>query len=69
MKDKTLDKLLWAIRYIDRVAKENNLPFEFVASLFQGMDDVRHNRLYTVDLKTMKHKKVPHYGDKRYAKK
>lgn len=62
MTDATMDKLVWAIKRLKKTAKQNDLSLDDAASIVLGLDDVRHNRLYTYDLKTGKSKRVPGYG-------
>lgn len=61
------DTILRVIRHLRKEAKKNDMSLDTIASIYLGLDDAAHNRLYTLDTKTGKTKKVPHYGDKRYA--
>lgn len=68
MSEPRRDTVIRVIRYLQRIAKKNDLSLDNVASIFLGLDDVAHNRLYMYDPKTRKTKRVAHYGDKRYAR-
>ncbi len=69
MKKPRWETIIRVLRYLEHVAKKDgDMSIDSVAGIFLGLDDMNHNRLYRHNLKTGKSRKVPHYGDARYAK-
>lgn len=38
-------RIVWAIRIIDKIAKQSNFSRDTIMSLFLGLDDAKHGRV------------------------